>query len=98
MINAALRFYDSHQISSRTLERNIFSGLQELSIRASLAVIPIEPCEHVPIPIYKKDVSHLLESQAIGSIEIAQQGYSHQCLNQTKTGKGMELDKASKPF
>lgn len=69
----------------------MLSVLQELTIPATVAVIPVSHIKNTAIPIAKTNVPHLVEAQAAGVIEVAQHGYSHEHLNQTDAGDPTEF-------
>lgn len=91
MITIALRFDDPSPTSDHVLERKIFSALQDLTIPATVAVVPVGLVGNTLIPIRKGNVPHLVEAQSAGLIEVAQHGYSHERLNQTNTGDPTEF-------
>lgn len=74
MINIAIRFDDPSATSDHALECELVRILAEQESFATFAVIP---CANRN-PLQSQQVTHLIEAQRSGTIEIAQHGYNHE--------------------
>ncbi|MEQ1592427.1 MAG: DUF2334 domain-containing protein [Thiobacillaceae bacterium] len=78
MINIAIRFDDPSAISDHTIERGIISVFAQYQVCATFAVIPCQTGQW----INADNMSHLIQAQHAGWVEIAQHGYQHEELNE----------------
>ena len=78
MIRLGLRFDDPSTTSDRMLEEGIFAAAEAAGIPITVAVIPFGRHEGDLTPLSSERVSHLVDAQRAGVIEVAQHGYCHQ--------------------
>lgn len=74
MINVAIRFDDPSATSDHALERELVRILAEQDACATFATIPCAD----RLPLRAKQMTHLIDAQHNGTVEIAQHGYSHE--------------------
>jgi hypothetical protein len=78
MIRVAIRFDDPSATSDRCLEERIIETAQLSGARICVAVIPSRRSEGRIIDLSASDVSHLIDAERAGLIDIAQHGHCHQ--------------------